>query len=153
MIRRILKYLAAMLGLSVIAGLALLAWPLFFMFSWEQCDENHSALEQVRSLSQEELADLYVRIMELQEQYPYEQLTSFKEPYIPDDLAHLKAVYIWLGTEDLGTMIVLAKCDFSEGVHAEIGLSRDGERTIELFWQSPTEDNPYSLGSEVIWRG
>ena len=120
----------------------------FFMFD-SNCSEDSRYVAIARSLSQNQLAGLNARIMELSEQYPYAQLTNHKEPYIPDDLEYLDALYIAPGGDY--PSIVLTKCNVSVGINLNFGPSRTGQDMIEINWYAPTDENPYKTGSEILW--
>lgn len=140
---------------SVLLTLFIVLAPFIYIFAtaffmWDgNCTESSRPVALARSLSQEQLADLNARIMELSEQYPYAQLTNHTEPYIPDDLEYLDALYIAPGGDY--PSIVLTKCNVSVGVDLNFGPSRTGQDLIELNWYAPTDEKPYQTGSEILW--
>lgn len=117
----------------------------FFMFD-SNCREDSRPVALMRSLSQQQLAELNSRFKELEKEYPYSQLTNHREPFIPDDLEYLDARYI-----NTGDYIVLAKCNVSVGITVFFKPSRNGEDTIELRWDNANAESPYGTGSEILW--
>jgi hypothetical protein len=117
------------------------------LFMWDSnCTEDSRPVALARTLSQEKLAHLNSRIMELNEEYEYSTLDDYSEPKIPDDLKYLDARYISFMH---GPYVVLAKCNVSVGVTLFFEPSRDGRDTIKLRWDTPTDKSP--AGSEILW--
>ena len=139
---------AALLALFLVSAPVIFAFVSAF-FMWDRnCTESSQAVALARSLSQDQLANLNARMVELEAQYPYEVLTDDSAPFIPDDLKYLKARYISLR---YGGYIVLAKCNVSVGVNLNFDPSVTGQDMIELNWHAPTDENPYWRGSEILW--
>lgn len=143
---------------AVLLALIIVLVPVIYIFVMMlsmfdgDCSENSHQVALVRSLAQEQLADLNTRVLELSEEYekkeyPHTVLTSDREPLIPEDLKYLDARYISFEFGD--PYIVLAKCDFSEAVLLSFDQSRDGQDTITLRWDVPTRESP--AGSEILW--
>lgn len=148
---RLRKFILA----GVLTGLLIVLTPIiyFFVVAWftfdSHCREDSPPVALARSLSQEQLAELHARVISLSEQYPYDQLTNFQEPFIPNDLKYLDARYITLDGEY--SYVVLAKCNVSVGVTLFFERSRDGQDIIELKWDAATTEDPYQSGSEILW--
>lgn len=140
---------SAMLALFILLAPIIYFFAMVFFTFDANCTEDSHPVALARSLSQDQLADLNARVMELKEQYPYAQLTNFDEPFIPDDLKYLKARYVSFQFGD--PYIVLAKCNVSVGVTLWLHRSREGRDTIELTWDAVTDDTP--SGSEILWTG
>ena len=147
-IRRIITVSALLALIIVLAPILYFAVMVVTMFDTD-CGEDSRHVAIARSLSQDQLAGLNARIWELGEQYPYAQLTNHSEPYIPDDLDYLDALYIVPGGDY--PSVVLTKCNVSVGVNLNFGPSRTGQDTIKLSWYAPTDENPYQTGSEILW--
>jgi len=116
-------------------------------FVWDgNCSEDSRPVALARSLSQEQLADLNTRIMQLSKEYQYLTLDDHSEPTIPEDLKYLNARYISFRWDPY---IVLAKCNVSVGVTLFFEPSRDGQDTIKLRWDTSIDQSP--AGSEILW--
>ena len=139
---------------SALLALLMVLAPVVFIFVSAaimfdgNCGEDSRPVALMRSLSQDELADLNARIMALSKEYPDTLLTNDREPLIPEDLKYLHARYI---SFDWSPYIVMAKCNVSVGVLVLFRPSKDGRDTIELSWYAPTDENPYMTGSEILW--
>ena len=147
-LRKIITVAALLALVIILAPVMYFVVRVVTMFD-SDCSEGSRHVAIARSLSQEQLADLNARIWELSEQYPYAQLTNHSEPYIPDDLDYLDALYIVPG--GAYPSIVLTKCNVSVGVNLNFGPSRTGQNRIELNWYAPTDENPYMTGSQILW--
>jgi uncharacterized protein (DUF1499 family) len=121
------------------------------MFSAGPCDESNRSVQRMRSLSQEQLSDLYRAVMGLREQYQYKNLTQDSDPPIPDDLAYLEAWYINVRGPAHDVLVVLDKCNVSVGVTLTFRSADPGPKMIELRWDEGTAEKPYASGSEILW--
>lgn len=145
-IKKIIIGSALVVLIVVSAPIIFMLVSVLFMFD-TNCREDSRPVALMRSLSQEQLADLNVRFKELEKEYPpYSQLTNHREPFIPGDLKYLNARYI-----NTGRYIVLAKCNVSVGITVFFEPSRAGQETIRLSWDNASSENPYGTGSEILW--
>ena len=113
--------------------------------------ESHPAVSHARSLSPEQLEEVYFEVHKLSSSFPpYNYETEISKEQIPDSLQYLDAELIRISSS-IGPQIVLADC-FDESV--ELGLSplNSAENTITLFWSEPTNENPYQIGKQILWR-
>lgn len=139
---------SALLAIFIVSAPIIYFFAMVFFTFDTNCSEDSRPVALMRSLSQEQLADLNARIMALNKEYPYTQLTNHSEPFIPDDLKYLNARYISLNGSPY---IVLTKCNVSVGVDVSFHPSRDGRDTIELRWDAPNDQSPYRTESEILW--
>lgn len=156
LVKRLSKsIISTIIKASVLLTMFIVLTPFVYIFAtaffmWDgNCAENSRPVALARSLSQEQLADLHARVLELSEEYPDAQLTKFQEPYIPDDLNYLNARYITLEADY--SYVVLAKCTPGIGVSLFFQQSRDGQAEIKLDWYDPTEERPHKSSSEILW--
>lgn len=148
---------------AVLLTLVVVSTPIIFIFvsAWfmfdGNCGEDSRPVALMRSLSQEQLAELNTRIAQIDAAIEISgkgiqntELTSYGDPFIPDDLNYLSANYMSFRYSD--PYIVLAKCNVSVGVTLYFEPSKNGKDTIRLEWENYNSEHPFRT-SEVLWTG
>jgi hypothetical protein len=137
------------IGLLLLAASFVVLYLLLgFMWSFERCDKDHSALRRMRTMTESELAGLYERLMGLPKEYSDESV-ELRGNELPKDLRHLKAVYVQVSPN--GAFIPLDKCNVSVGVGLQLYSAIRPPKRIELWWDDKPGATEYSREREILW--
>ena len=70
---------------------------------------------------------------------------------IPMSLSFLNAEVIRV-YKSRGPYVILANC-FDERIELHLTYSDDPKAMVTLHWAEPTNENPYTTGSQILWEG
>lgn len=118
--------------------------------------ESHPAVAYARTLSPKQLETVYFEVQNLSIRYdPDNYETQTFKTEIPESLLFLDAEFIRV-YRSRGPNIILANC-FDERIELTLSPSDHSPSdhslaTITLHWAEPTNENPYSTGSQILWQ-